>query len=291
MQSSVVDILDRGLRHFSSDNQHQFLKRVMQIMPQLKEVSPDVASETCVSLALELLPDHPEAAKMDIFPQELPKANFGQPEASILQMAQLTRFFALASTKVPKEAFQSRVQDLFKWIPYTDGIYDKNFKFIFSEVLSWVIENRSDIKSPQERKLPIKRFPVKDLIKRRPTSEETLKTLLVQEPVKQMPDIRLMGREFPKAEFVDLDKVVGGWYIKSWSTIEKLGGGIKQIYKFVQGFSTETIDLMASNEPVKVVELNGEYFISEDGTHRTAALKALGVPFVPMLVTHIRNQI
>ena len=120
--------------------------------------------------------------------------------------------------------------------------------------------------------------------------QEELQAVLDSMEVKSAPDTRDLQLSEQHAEMVPLEKVMGAVLIEDgWNVSRSDGRGIENIFKFVKGFQDGSIDLLGHNSPIKVIEIDGEYFIEGDGRHRTAALKALGVREVPVLVTHVKR--
>lgn len=132
----------------------------------------------------------------------------------------------------------------------------------------------------------IEKYYVKDLITHRFNSVEELQQVLESLPTEPSPDPRTYRAVSPEyAAMVPLDQVVGGmsisdisWTLKSHDTSR----GVKKIHEMVQAFQDGS---RPTNEyPIHYDKLGDKYFVSQDGRHRSAALKALGVPCVPALV-------
>jgi hypothetical protein len=299
-QSAYIKDLDPGVRDFVYDTigiassrfpateKHELIRRIIEITPQLREMPADVACETVATLAINLIPDQANLVRVEQLPQELPRVSYGKPEADELQQDQLRRFFSQISTKLSPEEFKSRLDRFFSDIPFTDNIYDGNFKYIFSDGLRWVVESRlpKTTISLSEADF-VEHFPVEKLVGRKVKSKEQLKAVLKEETALPEPDTNLLTVGKTAAEFVDPKKVVGGPGIADWSVVsESEGRGLDNIFKFTGGFADGSIDVVGRNKPIVVSEIGGNYFIGRDGRHRVAALKALDIPFVPMLVTH-----
>ena len=200
----------------------------------------------------------------------------------------MLRIFSLVSGKVPAEEFEEKIAKFYKNIPFTDHIYGKGFKFLFTDALKWVIDSRFNRQQPKgktEKDLTLP-FPVQRLIKRKVHTLDEVKDILEKEPVKQPPDIRLRTKGKPQAAFVDLEKVVGGTGIENWARINNTPRqALEKITRLAYGLSEGSIDLTGGYDPIEVYKFGGEYYVLQDGRHRIAALKALGVPFAPMIVT------
>ncbi len=91
-----------------------------------------------------------------------------------------------------------------------------------------------------------------------------------------------------RAEFVPLDKVMGGTGITDWTVSNASGRGVPKILELARALVDGSASVAGRfNKPIRVFEIGGEYYLESDGRNRTAALKALGVDEVPMMVTHI----
>jgi hypothetical protein len=287
------DIIGTVARRFPVKERSLFIQEFVNTCPELVNISPDRTAFNIATLAVSLLPDYPNA---EILGKEigLPRVTYGEPEASEQQRADLQKFLTILSTKMPPDIFQESLNKFIGDIPFTDNVYGRNFKYIFSDGLGWMVASRPDTQindsySSFKQTDRAKTFPVKDLIKRKIDSVEQLRSVLSEMPVSPEPDTRYLRQGPSVAEFVDLEKVVGGPGITDWSVVSTSEGrGIENIKKIADNFTRGTIDVSGHDEPIHVNEVDGEYFISRDGRHRVAAMKALGIPFAPMMVTHVQ---
>lgn len=96
----------------------------------------------------------------------------------------------------------------------------------------------------------------------------------------------------PTAEFVQLDQVVGGsdgakydqTFLVSQKGQESEGRGRNHVLEIAKSYQDgRPLD---PSKPQEYYEHEGKYYVTS-GRHSTAALKALGVPQIPALVTHI----
>jgi len=287
------DIVSIVARRFPVKERPMFIQNFIKAYPELVKMPPDQAAFNIATLAVNLLPDYPNAVLLNK-EINLPRVDYGEPEASEHQRADLQSFLIALSAKMPSEAFQASLDKFVTDIPYTDYIYGRNFKYIFSDGFGWMIASRSDTEindshSSVKQTDRAVTFPVKDLIKRKIDSGEQLREVLSEMPVKPEPDTRYLKHGPNVAEFVDLEKVVGGLGITDWSIVSTSEGrGIENIKRITEGFTKGTIDVSGHDEPIHVKEVGGDYFIGRDGRHRVAAMKALGIPFAPMMVTHVQ---
>lgn len=297
LEPSVRDFIEStvGLvaRRFPVETKAVFVKDIIKAYPELRKMTQDQAAFNISMLATELLPDYPNA---EVLNKEinLPRVDYGTPEPSAEQRSDLQKFLVKLSIKMPSDTFKTSLNKFVRDIPFIDQVYGRNFQFTFSDGLGWMVAARPDTKINEEYAFNHKTdkaatFPVKDLIKRKVNSIEQLKDVLSKMPVKPLPDMRFLKRGPKVAEFVDVEKVVGGLGITDWSVVStSQGRGIENIKRISESFTNGTLDVSGHMEPIDVNEVGGYYFINRDGRHRIAALKALSVPFVPMTVSHCR---
>lgn len=114
-------------------------------------------------------------------------------------------------------------------------------------------------------------------------------------PARGTPDTRTLldkGDELP--EMVNLNNIAGGNYINPdheapGTFLNQINRGKSFLFDLTQSIAKGEKDI-AGAQPIRLAKINGEYFVTEDGHHRVSALKALGVPFAPMLVTHYKSK-
>ena len=287
----VSDVTSIVARRFTMAAKPKFVNQIVNEANTLASDTPDVAAAKIVSTAVSLLSDYPTATRFDR-QIELPRVDFGIPAATADKHQLLQNFFELLSTKMPPDRFQASIAEFTRNIPSTDHIYGKNFKYIFTDGLGWLIASRPDTKineSATERTQRAATFPVKDLVTKPLGSDDKLRTTLSEMLVKPEPDTRYAKHSPTRAEFVELDKLVGGPGITDWSIISQSEGrGFEKTREIARGFADGTVDVAGGGDStIYVKEVNGEYFIGRDGRHRAAAMKALGVPFAPMMVSHV----
>lgn len=294
----VESELGTVMRRFPVDAKKSFVYNLIDKYPSLSLKKPDEIAFDVTEMALESLPDYSNASRYN-GTVDLPKVSYGIPEATEWQKTALNNFLADVSKKMPAEDFQKTLDNFKRDIPFMDHVYGINFKYIFADWLGFVEESRDDTQINQtynsvnnEHTTGKLKFPVKDLIKKQINSTEELRDVLSKMEVKPEPDKRRMEEVSRFVEFVDLEKVVGGPGINDWSIVStSTGRGLENIKRIADLFSKGEMDVSGKNEPIYVDEINGEYFISQDGRHRVAALKALGVPFAPMFVVRFSQKL
>lgn len=289
----ITDVLAQTISYLSPEARHAFVQQTINTIDEYEKLSNSEIVEVLCTKILDFIPGTGDTAPNSNLNTDLPDANYGQVRPDERQAASLNEFLTKASKKITDVVFKGRFNKLLADIPYTDGVYDKNFSYVFfTDVLNWITQNREDLQ--QNRNL------VKSGVKTIPLSIEVLKHRTIDDragliaalkdaEVQQKPDTRLLSYDPKQAEFVDLTQIVGGEGITNWSILSvSEGRGIGNIEKIVHGFQEGTIPAHNNTEPIDVCEVSGKYFVDSDGRHRTAALKALGVRFAPLLVTHYK---
>ena len=172
LEPSVRDFVEStvGLvaRRFPVETKAVFVQNIINTFPELKNMSIDQAAFRISMLATDLLPDYPNAEVLNK-EIELPRVDYGTPELSIKQKSDLQEFLVKLGTKMPPDAFKTSLAGFMKDIPSFDHVYGKNFQFVFSNGLGWMVASRPDTKINEEYAFNYKTdktaiFPVKDLI-------------------------------------------------------------------------------------------------------------------------------
>jgi hypothetical protein len=283
IRGRIVDIVNDVSPRLNGENRHTFVRALIQLLPTLEKQSEEVVTETLNTLVLKLVPDHPSGVEANEIPH-IGAANAQQQE-------QLVRLITLASKKMSPENFSQRLSQFQDNLQRMDDSFGRNYVNLLSDIRSWVLDSREDTKRNFEalrRTEPID-YLIGDKITREFSSQDELEQILRALPVERMPDITFAQRSRVQAEFVDLERVVGGTGIDNWTVSTSQGRGLEKIYQLSQALKDGSASVVGNNQPIKVVEMDGKYFVEADGRHRTAALKALGVARAPMLVTHIRQ--
>lgn len=278
-----IEILDY-LKRFGSCLQTESRKKLAsEIIKEINQREKDEALSLWFSnKVLDLLPNiqqTPDIKNHKLFDY------ITDPEKKI----KLQAFLEKIGSKMNGDEFIRKLDDFTNRIPFRDNVFTKNYKFIFSEITDWITGSRQDFKPNYEilNQPESKKYTINDKIKRRIESIDQLQTSLSNLKFKEAPDIKNMKFDNRKAELVELDKIVG--YVNgenSWNLSTSLGRGIENIFNIAQKFQNGQMDLNGNNDPIKLIEINGDFYIEADGRHRVAALKSLGVKKIPVLVSH-----
>ena len=275
-------------RRFPAEKRPIFIKELLENYPKFSNMDHNDIAFKVTLLALDLLPDDPDMKPLEKI-IELSASNDGTVPDK-WQNSSVQRLMQIVSRKMSRNEFDKKLSQLTKDIEhgYIDHIYGKYFDSIFSYGLDWVVSSRMDI---QESDMDLDNkdtgrkstFPIKDLVKKDIRTVADLQNVLSDEIVKKEPDWDNTKGSDRKVEFVDVVKIVGGNNITDWSEPDF---GIKHVKWMVDNFMNGGIDISVNDTPIDLKEINGEYYVSGDGRHRTAALKALNVSFIPAVVTH-----
>lgn len=282
-QEQKVDLIE-AITNFTfrliPESRHIFIRKLIDQAPHL--VGDEAFAAKLATLGLELLPDDPKGVEQTSF-------NFPQIEtASDIQSTEISRFLSLISHKLPAEKLAEKIKQLTSNYELPDDPFGRNYSYLFSIMERWVLDERPDtqINNNLQRKFEPIKFSTKDKVGRPINSIDALKTILEELPVEAEPYTGGMRWGETNAELVSIDKVMGGVGIKDWSDIPS-NRGLPKVFTFARGFQDDSIDVVGNDRPIKIIEISGKYFITGDGRHRVAALKALAVHQAPMLVTHL----
>jgi hypothetical protein len=270
----------------ASDLRHTFIRNIINESESLKD--EEMLTERLSKDALELLSDYPNSAEVQTVSVEWKEVEGKLPSDE--RLAQLTEFVDLVKRKMPSEKFNERMGVLMFHLKNYSNPYDSANSLLSSEMTRWVVEEREDTQKQSNnlRSERLAEFSIRDKITRPIQIETQLREILSTFPIEQIPDV--LGRKMSPiaAEMVEMDKVVGGSAMDSWVDISDTGGrGFENVQRIVKEYMSGNWKVGGYNAPIRLIEMNGKYYINSDGRHRSAALKALGVAQIPALVTHI----
>lgn len=281
----VMDAIYTIAPSLPDEARHQFVRKIIQEAPTLKDEK--VIAEKLARMGLDLLPDFVNTSQVEQIPQ-WPEVGGRAPTEE--QQVQLTEFARLVASKMPSDRFNTRMRKLQDDLRFTDDPYGRNYQTIFTQMTQWVLDEREDTGRNYgllQREKPDE-YPIKDKVTRPICSEDELREALASLPVEQMPDTRGRYRANEAPEMVRLDCVVGGTGIETWSVSTSEGRGFSKILELTRELQSGKARVVGRNEPIRLIEVDGKYYVESDGRHRIAALKALGVAEVPAMVTHIK---
>jgi ParB-like chromosome segregation protein Spo0J len=284
IRSQIADSVREVTSRLDGRLAQRFVRILVELAPTFEKQSEEVVTETTATLALKLLPDHPQAVELS----ELPQIS----GASSQQQEQLTRLIKLVSKKISVDTLTQKFAEFQNKVSRIDDAFGRNYPSLLTEIQQWALESREDTTKKHEslrRKEPVK-YDIASQITRNFSSEAELEQILRDLPVEPMPDVHFAPRSRQQAELVSLGSVVGGNDMTDWRVSNSENRGVGKIMELSQALREGTADVAGNNQPIQVIEVSGKYFIEGDGRHRTAALKALGVKEVPMLVTHVKKS-
>ncbi len=138
----------------------------------------------------------------------------------------------------------------------------------------------------------ISRFDISSQIRvSRFESDAALAEALDRMPLEEYPNY-LRNQRYKctkyKPQMVNLEEVVGAIGVKRWSEISTSEGrGLSSVKNMVENISQGFFDpINPDQSPIKLLKTpDGKYFVETDGRHRIAALKVMGVKYIPALVS------
>jgi len=284
----IAETIKQAAIHLPNEQRCAFVRMIGKRESDFQELDLTRVTEVCYTELLSLVPDLDKEKKVKIdFPD-----NQGE-EPTKEQRIQLKKYLKIVSRKLNQEQTDKLIEKFKDDCHWRSGVFSVNYNLSFPDIFNLMLAERDDLLEDFESltpKRPAQRFPVEGLTSNNIASEEQLEKILKDMPAKKPPEARLMFIAERGAEFVDLDKVVGGHYEISHEDgtflLQEGTRGLPHIFKMCQDLQTGTMDINHSG-PIRVQEYEGEYFVVDDGRHRIAALKALGVPFVPMIVSRL----
>jgi hypothetical protein len=280
----IAQVVREAAIYLPPEQRGDYVKSIGGKTEQFQEGNLANAAEMCYRELINFLPDVNEEREINL---DLADADGQRPSPN--QEKQLMNFLLLVSRKLEPDRFDSLAEDFMDNIRWLSGAFTENFNLNFSDIFRLIVARKREAWEEDFWSLDsspkASRFPVEELVETLVESKEGLKKRLEQMPVKIPPKFNRMTAEATNAEFVDLDKVVGGGYKGGTFLLEEGTRGLNHIYQLCLAIQEGSLDLN-SRSPIQVFEYQGEYYVLNDGRHRTSALKALGVSFVPMLVKH-----
>lgn len=263
-----------------------YIQKLIQEIPNISDKT--IIQERLATLALDLLPDLPNNS----LPFESLDWDKLSTKPSADQQEQLTTFLSIVGRKMPADKYRERIQRFQDDLRFIDDPFGRNYGDIFTQARQWVLQDRDDTPRNYDllKRTDPQEYSIKDKITRKIESQDDLENFLETIPIEEMPDVSSKARGAEIAEMVSIDQIVGGANMKKWSISTSEGRGLPRIYQLAKHYSEGSENIAGKNDPIRVIKVNGKFFVETDGRHRTAALKALGVKEVPMLVAHISSK-
>lgn len=165
----------------------------------------------------------------------------------------------------------------------TMNAYTSYFPYQLEELVKLAVDNNPDYPPQYDRRDigdKVVNFNASKSVTRRPQSIAEMTEILKQEPFEHIPPYRSNGAK--KAAIVEINQVTGAFNATDWASINSSENrGRERIWELAERMQRGQPDPY----PIHVVKIKDKYFIGQDGRHRMAAMKALGIPRCPMLVS------
>lgn len=281
IEGGITGIISDIAPRLGDKDRHNFIKGIISQSKELASMDPVSLSKELSLYATSFIPDHLEAVPLT--PDEIDNFQLQDSDVDTQRVAEFKDFLSLLSRKLPPDAFRERMEKIYEYFSYMDEPFGRNYNIIIPRCLEWVMEDRGDMPRNYDilKRPPTKNFPI-EVTEPLGTIEE-LTDKLKNMTAKPTPD--RIPQTNSVAEFVELDKIVGGNNMTNWTVSTSLSRGVPNIYKIAESMQT-TGELWAEWDSIAGVEIDGEYYVTQDGRHRVAALKALGVKEIPMIVKY-----
>jgi hypothetical protein len=277
----VLDFLRQSVHHLTAAQRHRLVSVMRDhLSPQIATLSPSRIAQ----LLLSCIDDLPGQVGV---PYEAFVLPVGIPPLPEEALHDLRRLYVCASRKMPLEWLMCHWQACCANMTGVDVPLGDGASAQSGDVLSIAMRARRTVdEDRQSCDVPVCVYDVASQVRRKIDDLHALRVILDSFPCKPMPDLQAAVFSGVTAEMVPLDRVCGGVTLSHWTVSTSANRGLPHIFKLSQAFARGEMGVGGRGHPVSVFCLNGEYFLSRDGRHRVAALKALGVEQVPMLVTH-----
>lgn len=283
----ILDFLEMVGRYFPPSVRQEYFREIIRKVQELANLPKGDLAYNLAKKALELLPGLKEKMVGEDFKIDLPAGLEGKVPTDT-QREQIKTLLELVRGKMPPEQFSSKIEEFKRDIPFTDDPYGENYSGVIKDFLWWLKGNYSFPPPAQETDLA-KRFPIEELIGREISSVKELKTIIADFDCKPVPEIGSREPSLKSAEFVPLDKIFGGPNLRNWADIcdsKEAENRLKYLLDMFQGKIADKEGILNKIFGISLIEVGGNYWVNEDGRHRVAILKALGVPFIPAIVAH-----
>lgn len=266
--------------YFPGDAYHQFVRRLPEVLRATKEMPLADRTVAMAEAFLEALPrryDGQNVGELSI------TTTHRHGDATKEQVEALQSIVKKLSYLVAPEVLQAKVAEFNEELSSAMNPFAKYFDGVVMDMAKWAVGENSEFPQNfgrQNSKEAVVSYKVKSLTTRRPKTAEEFTAVLQAEPCEELPRYKQVGQEH--AEFVRVENIVGAYDTSSWdaiNTAEKRG--VPKIMELAQRMMNGAVD----KDPIKLVKIDGKYYVSSDGRHRTAAMKALGVKGeIPALV-------
>lgn len=246
--------------------------------------TPDTTAASLYEGILGMLP--PPAKGINIHIENIPR-HPDNPLPKGHQRFQFDKLVNLAANTIEPQSLDKLLKELESQLRFVDEAFGKNYPGMLLQLTKTVLENRDDTyrqKLQYIHRPPLHtRFPTENLVRVDIQTIEDLTRILTNIPARVLKTY--FTESHPKAEFVNLEEVIGGYHYNIndfpgtfFSNIR----GKEYLFKMVRGLQSGSFDINRG-ELLEVQYVDGEYYVLH-GHHRISALKALGIPFVPLLV-------
>jgi len=270
-----------GSTFLPAEQHHNLVANIVEALRKsTNETIATRAGHLGVAFLSTLTPKYPE--RPPVSAAQLPTKHQDGPLQSDQQQAyknitkQLTKYFT-------DEEIASKTKQFCEDASRTMNVYTSFFPYQLEELVKLAVDDNPDY-PPQYYRRDISdktvSFDASKSVTRRPQSIAAMTELLKQEPFEHIPQYHSNGAK--KAAIVEVAKVVGAFNATDWASINSSENrGRERIWELAERMQRGQPDPY----PIHVVKIKDKYFISQDGRHRMAALKALGIPRCPMMVS------
>jgi len=280
----ALDLIDGFTARLSKDKRALSARNVFETIGNSQNLSVEEVSNKIVKKQLELFEP---VNKTSVDSTDSIKRIIDQmPPDQSQKRQELQNLLVELSQKMDFDTFSRKAEKFIKDIKREDRVWDQNYKHLPNRFLRWLLEDSNLRNYDEIKRPPLAKFPVKENITKEIINLEDLERVLQEIPYQVAPDVFSLKRKSIVAEFIDLDLVAGVNDAESWFIDDSKKKGSEKIFELTQGYQNGNIPFL-QEPPIKAIRYKSKIWISGDGRHRMAALKALGVKKVPVLLDRI----
>jgi len=280
----ALDLIDGFTARLSKDKRALSARNVFETIGNSQNLSVEEVSNKIVKKQLELFEP---VNKTSVDSTDSIKRIIDQmPPDQSQKRQELQNLLVELSQKMDFDTFSRKAEKFTKDIKREDRVWDQNYKHLPNRFLRWLLEDSNLRNYDEIKRPPLAKFPVKENITKEIINLEDLERVLQEIPYQVAPDVFSLKRKSIVAEFIDLDLVAGVNDAESWFIDDSKKKGSEKIFELTQGYQNGNIPFL-QEPPIKAIRYKNKIWISGDGRHRMAALKALGVKKVPVLLDRI----
>ncbi len=212
-----------------------------------------------------------------------------------VEKANIATMIAKCSELMTPDAFEAKLTALVDDLNRTEGIFEGTFNKTF---LDWVVKDelKYRLNFPDSIEPEVAKYNPHDLVTQNFGADTELQQIMGNMSYEDFPAGSITGTKPDAAEFVDSQDVCGFLGENDTAATDSKGWAMKpedfaRVKSRISDVKADRYIHSENNQDttqIILVKLNGKYWI-ENGRHRMAALKALGIHKIPVIVREVTN--